>query len=83
MKIKYLGKNEKMSVFGYDFSNCNIPDVTDEKAIAKLQGNAEFEVVDGAAEVAKAGKQDKKKDKSVPVLEMEQPEDFVQPKLGA
>ena len=46
MKFKFLGDTKNMKVFGYDFSNGNTPDVTDEKVIAKLQGNKEFEAVE-------------------------------------
>ena len=46
MKFRFLGDTKNMKVFGYDFSNGATPDVTDEKAIAKLFGNAEFEAVE-------------------------------------
>lgn len=46
MIFKYLGGHKDMQAFGYDFSNGATPDVTDEKTIAKLQGNAEFEAVE-------------------------------------
>lgn len=48
MKFKFLGDTKNMKVFGYDFSNGATPDVTDAKAIAKLQGNAEFEAIEEA-----------------------------------
>lgn len=51
MKFRYLGEEENMNVFGYDFSNQATPDVTEEMFIAKLTGNSHFETV----------KEDKKK----------------------
>lgn len=45
MKFRYLGKNEGMIAFGYDFSGGATPDVTDEMAVRKLSGNSHFEVV--------------------------------------
>ena len=66
MKFKFLGDTKNMKVFGYDFSNGATPDVTDEKAIAKLLGNAEFEVVEAPQtppvkeEKAKANKKEEK-----------------------
>lgn len=47
MIFKYLGDHKDMQAFGYDFSNGATPDVTDEMVIAKLQGNPEFDVVEG------------------------------------
>ena len=61
MKFKYLGKNEGMQVFGHDFSDGATPDVTDEKAIAKLMGNAEFEAVDDAPAPPAPPKEEKPK----------------------
>lgn len=48
MKFKFLGDTKNMKVFGYDFSDGATPDVTDEKAIAKLLGNAEFKAIEDA-----------------------------------
>lgn len=45
MKFRYLGKKDDMKVFGSDFSGGKTPDVTDEKACAKLSGNRHFEAV--------------------------------------
>lgn len=45
MKFRYLGKKEDMKVFGYDFTNGNVPDVTEAAFIAKLSGNSHFEAV--------------------------------------
>ena len=45
MKFRYVGKKEDMKVFGYDFTNGNVPDVTDSAFIAKLSGNSHFEAV--------------------------------------
>lgn len=61
MKFRYLGKNEEMRVFGYDFSDGATPDVTEEKFIAKLKGNAEFEVAEGASKPAAAKTEPKDK----------------------
>jgi hypothetical protein len=47
MKFKYLGKDENMVAFGYDFSEGQTPDVTDGNAIARLTGNPYFEAVGG------------------------------------
>jgi hypothetical protein len=47
MKFKYLGDKKDMVVFGYDFSDGQTPDVTDEKIIQKLTDNSHFEAVDG------------------------------------
>ena len=44
MKFRYLGEGE-MSVFGHCFSNGATPDVTEERYIAKLSGNSDFEAV--------------------------------------
>ena len=66
MKFKFLGDTKNMKVFGYDFSNGATPDVTDEKAIAKLLGNAEFEAVEKVAPPApkdEKAKGDKKEEK--------------------
>lgn len=79
MKFKYLGDHKTMNVFGYDFADGATPDVTDEKAIAKLQGNAEFEAVDG--ETVKAPKEKKQKAADAPLTpedEKKEPADFVQ-----
>jgi hypothetical protein len=48
MKFRYIGDKENMKVFGYDFSGGQTPDVTDENAIKRLQGNHFFEVVDAS-----------------------------------
>ena len=45
MKFRYLGKKEDMKVFGYDFTNGAIPNVTEEAIITKLSGNSHFEAV--------------------------------------
>ncbi len=45
MKFRYVGDKEEMKAFGYDFSNGETPDVTDETVIRKLSGNCHFEVV--------------------------------------
>jgi hypothetical protein len=45
VKFKYLGIKKNMKLFGYDFTEGNIPDVTDELAVRKLSGNRYFEAV--------------------------------------
>ena len=54
MKFRYIGTNENMTVFGYDFSGGLTPDVTDAVAIAKLSGNSHFVLI-------KEDKQDKRR----------------------
>lgn len=61
MKFKFLGDTKNMKLFGYDFSNGATPDVTDEKAIAKLLGNAEFEAVEGGKTFGTPVKEKKQK----------------------
>jgi hypothetical protein len=46
MRFRYLGDHKAMIAFDYDFADGATPDVTDEEAIAKLQGNAEFEAIE-------------------------------------
>ena len=61
MKFKFLGDTKNMKVFGYDFSNGATPDVTDAKAIAKLQGNAEFEAIEDGKTFGSPVKEKKQK----------------------
>jgi hypothetical protein len=46
MKFRYVGDKADMRVFGYDFSDGQTPDVTDEHAIKKLSGNSHFEEIE-------------------------------------
>lgn len=61
MKFKFLGDTKNMKVFGHDFSDGATPDVTDEKAIAKLLGNAEFEAIEEAPPAPAPTKEEKPK----------------------
>jgi hypothetical protein len=45
MKFRYIGINENMTAFGYDFRDGKTPEVTDENAIKRLSGNRFFEGV--------------------------------------
>lgn len=58
MKFHYLGEEEDMVVFGYDFTNGNTPDVTEETFIRKLSGNSHFAAV--VEPVARPAKTEKK-----------------------
>lgn len=80
MKFKFIGDCKKMTTFGYDFSDGATPDVTDEKVIAKLLGNAEFEAIEEGKTFGSPVKEKKQKaveelDKDCPAsVPVEQPE---------
>jgi hypothetical protein len=54
VKFRYLGEKDNMTVYGYDFTNGNAPDVTDELAIRKLSGNSQFEAIKEEVKKVKA-----------------------------
>jgi hypothetical protein len=54
MKFRYIGSNENMTAFGYDFRDGNEPEVTDDNAIKRLSGNRYFEAVASEVEQDKA-----------------------------
>jgi hypothetical protein len=45
MRFRYIGSNENMTAFGYDFQDGNAPEVTDDNAIKRLSGNRFFKAV--------------------------------------
>jgi hypothetical protein len=45
MKFRYIGSNDNMTAFGYDFRDGKTPEVTDENAVKRLSGNRFFEAV--------------------------------------
>jgi hypothetical protein len=84
MRFRYLGDHKAMIAFDYDFADGATPDVTDEEAIAKLQGNAEFEAVEESKTFGASFKEKKQKAAYAtlpPEDEKKEPADFVQDTL--
>jgi hypothetical protein len=50
MRFRYIGSNENMTAFGYDFRDGFTPEVTDDNAIKRLSGNRYFEALSEPSE---------------------------------